>query len=241
MRVAFFDIDGTIYRNSLLTEHFKKLIKYELLTREEYELKVKEAFKQWDNRIGDYDKYLENITTTYVEAIKGLSVKYNDFIADQVLELEGDRVYKFTRDMIRWHKKRGDKVIFISGSPDFLVSRMAKKWGADDFCGSVYHVENEKLSGEISPMWDSRNKMKAIENFCKKYDIDLSKSYAYGDTNGDYSMLSLVGYPRAINPSKELLERIKNEKNLRDKVEIFVERKDVIYKLNADVELYRYQ
>ncbi|MGL4509782.1 MAG: HAD-IB family hydrolase, partial [Cetobacterium sp.] len=25
MKAAFFDIDGTIYRNSLLTEHFKKL------------------------------------------------------------------------------------------------------------------------------------------------------------------------------------------------------------------------
>lgn len=237
MRVAFFDIDGTIFRNSLLTEHFKKLIKYELLTREEYELKVKDAFKKWDNRMGDYDKYLENITTTYVEAIKGLPVKYNDFIADQVLELEGNRVYKFTRDMIKWHKERGDKVIFISGSPDFLVSRMAKKWGADDFCGSIYHVEDEKLSGEISPMWDSKNKMKAIGKFCEKYDIDLSESYAYGDTNGDYSMLMLVGHPRAINPSKELLEKIKSEKELRDKAEIYVERKDVIYKLSANVDL----
>ena len=26
---AFFDIDGTLYRDSLMTEHFKKLIKYE--------------------------------------------------------------------------------------------------------------------------------------------------------------------------------------------------------------------
>ena len=30
MIAAFFDIDGTIYRNALLIEHFKKLIKYEL-------------------------------------------------------------------------------------------------------------------------------------------------------------------------------------------------------------------
>ena len=31
MIAAFFDIDGTIYRNALLIEHFKKMIKYELL------------------------------------------------------------------------------------------------------------------------------------------------------------------------------------------------------------------
>lgn len=237
MKAAFFDIDGTIYRNSLLTEHFKKLIKYELLDIREYELKVKDAFKKWDERVGDYDKYLEEITTTYVDAIKGLSLKYNDFISDQVLELKGNRVYTFTRDMIKWHKEQGHKVIFISGSPDFLVSRMAKKWGADDFCGSVYHFKDGKLSGEISPMWDSKNKMIAINNFCKKYDIKLEESYAYGDTNGDFSMLSLVGHPRAINPSKELLERIKENSELKEKVEIYVERKDVIYKLSPNVEI----
>lgn len=237
MKAAFFDIDGTIYRNSLLTEHFKKLIKYELLDIREYELKVKDAFKKWDERVGDYDKYLEEITTTYVDAIKGLSLQYNDFISDQVLELKGNRVYKFTRDMIKWHKEQGHKVIFISGSPDFLVSRMAKKWGADDYCGSIYHFEDGKLSGDISPMWDSKNKMIAINNFCEKYDIELSESYAYGDTNGDYSMLNLVGHPRAINPSRELLLKIKTEENLKNKTEIFVERKDVIYKVSADVEI----
>lgn len=28
---AFFDIDGTLFRNSLMIEHFKKLIKYEVI------------------------------------------------------------------------------------------------------------------------------------------------------------------------------------------------------------------
>lgn len=41
MTAAFFDIDGTIYRNSLLIEHFKKLIKYELLNIQMYEDRVK--------------------------------------------------------------------------------------------------------------------------------------------------------------------------------------------------------
>ncbi|MGL5126058.1 MAG: HAD family hydrolase [Fusobacteriaceae bacterium] len=237
MKAAFFDIDGTIYRNSLLIEHFKKLIKYELLDIGEYESKVKDTFKKWDERVGDYDNYLQGLTQTYVKAVKGLSLKYNEFISDQVMELEGNRVYKYTRDMINWHKEQGHVVIFISGSPDFLVSRMAKKWGADDYCGSIYHVENEMLSGEISPMWDSANKLKAIEKFCEKYKIELEESYAYGDTNGDFSMLNMVGHPRAINPSKELLEKIKETPRLKEKAEIYIERKDIIYKVHADVEI----
>ena len=89
-------------------------------------------------------------------------------------------------------------------------------------------------------MWDSIHKQEAIEDFIKKYNIDLSKSYAYGDTNGDFSMLSLVGNPRAINPSKELITRIKNDENLKSKTQIIIERKNVIYKLNSDVELIEF-
>ena len=39
--------------------------------------------------IGDYDKYLEDLTLTYVDAIKGLPTQYNDFVAHQVVELKG--------------------------------------------------------------------------------------------------------------------------------------------------------
>ncbi|MCF2611907.1 MULTISPECIES: HAD family hydrolase [Fusobacterium] len=233
---AFFDIDGTIYRNSLLTEHFKKMIKYELIDPLAYEEKVKETFKLWNERKGDYDKYLLSLTESYVNAMIGISEKDNDFVSDQVLNLSGNRVYRYTRERIKWHKEQGHKVIFISGSPDFLVKRMANKCGADDYQGSIYHTKDGKFSGEISPMWDSRNKIKSLNRFCEKYNLDLEKSYAYGDTSGDYSMLKSVGNPIAINPSKEFLEKLRENQEISKKVQIIIERKDVIYKVNLDVE-----
>lgn len=238
MIAAFFDIDGTIYRNALLVEHFKKMIKYELFDDIHYKLKVEEAYHLWDTRKGDYDNYLLDLIELYKKALNGLSEQYNNFISDQVVSLKGNRVYAYTREMINWHKKNGHKVIFISGSPSFLVSRMAEKFGADEFCGSVYEINeaNKKFSGKIiKPMWDSVHKKEAIDGFIKKYNIDMSKSYAYGDTNGDFSMLSSVGHPRAINPSKELLKKIKADKQLKNIIEIIVERKDVIYKFASDI------
>lgn len=86
-------------------------------------------------------------------------------------------------------------------------------------------------------MWDSKNKLKSINKFCEKYGIDLEKSYAYGDTHGDITMLELVGNPKAINPSLELINSIKNDGRLRAKTEIIIERKDVIYSVNADVKI----
>ena len=86
-------------------------------------------------------------------------------------------------------------------------------------------------------MWDAQSKKKAIAEFCNKYDIDLSKSYAYGDTTGDLTMFKKVENAIAINPAKKLLQKIKQDKELKEKVTIVVERKDVIYKFKSDVEV----
>ena len=49
---AFFDIDGTIYREGLITELFKKLITHELVSDSEWVDKVQPAYLKWNKRQG---------------------------------------------------------------------------------------------------------------------------------------------------------------------------------------------
>ena len=77
-----------------------------------------------------------------------------------------------------------------------------------------------------------------IDDLIKKHEVDLEKSYSYGDTTGDLSMLRMVGNPIAINPNKKLLYAIKEDKELSEKTKIMVERKDVIYQLDAGVKVF---
>lgn len=126
-------------------------------------------------------------------------------------------------------------MIAISGSPIELVREMSEKYGMDDYQGTVYQVgSNGIYNGQIIPMWDSESKRKAVLAMAEKYDIDLSESYAYGDTNGDFSMLKLVGNPFAINPTRELLTHIQRDEQLKTKISVIVERKDVTYQLNVN-------
>lgn len=235
---AFFDIDGTIYRNSLMIEHFKKLIKYEFIDPAIWYNHVRATQEDWEKRYGDFEVYLEELADLYVNELIGVNKNHIDFIASQVVRLNGDKVYKYARDRIKYHKDNNHKVFFISGSPDFLVSKMAEKYKITDHRGSVYEVDkNNNFTGEIMKMWDSDNKQKSIDELVKKHNVDLSKSYAYGDTNGDLSMLRLVGNPIAINPNKNLLLNIKNESDLSKKTIVIVERKDIIYKLDPNVTI----
>ena len=77
-----------------------------------------------------------------------------------------------------------------------------------------------------------------IAKYVEKYDLDLSESFAYGDTHGDVTMFKAVGHPIAINPARELLMDIKNNEELKKKTVIALERKDVVYKLTGDVEIF---
>lgn len=232
---AFFDIDGTIYREGLITELFKKLITHELISEDAWINEVKPAYLKWNKRQGHYDDYLDKMVGIYITNMVGVKQDHITHIAQKVVEQKGDRVYRFTREEILRHQKEHDLVIAISGSPNELVTEMAKKYRFDDYRGTVYvRDEDNRYTGELIPMWDRDSKHKAINELVKQYNIDMEASYAYGDTTGDLIMLKMVGHPYAINPTRSLLVEINNDKELRDKITIIVERKDMIYKIPID-------
>lgn len=236
---AFFDIDGTIYRDSLLIDHFKKLIKYDIIPREAYNKDIKDNFNKWDNRQGDYESYMLKTSDIYRSSLVGLRESDVEYVADRLIHLNSKRVYTYTRDKIEWHLKKGHLVFFISGSPSFLVEKMAKEYGATDYRGSEYLAYDGKYTGEVIAMWDHQSKSVAMDEFIAKYDLDLGKSYAYGDTNGDLFMLERVGYPVAVNPSKELISKLKKNDNISENLKIVVERKDTVYVLDKNIAYIR--
>ncbi len=232
---AFFDIDGTISREGLISEMFKKMIRYELIDNSKWYREVEPAFIQWNKRLGDYDLYLQKMVDIYTETVKFTNPYHISYIAQKVIEQKGERVYTYSRERIKWHKDQGHIVIAISGSPVELVREMSSMYGMDDYKGTIYEIGNDgRYTGRIIPMWDSRSKEKAVAEMAEKHRIDLASSFAYGDTAGDFSMLKLVGRPFAINPTRELITKIMGDDVLKDNVTVIVERKDVTYELNID-------
>lgn len=232
---AFFDIDGTISREGMISEMFKKMIKYELIDNSKWYKEVEPAFTRWDKRVGDYDDYLQKMVDIYTETIGNTDPFHIAYIARKVIEQKGDRVYTYSRERIKWHKEQGHLVIAISGSPVELVREMSAKYGMDDYRGTIYRIGSDgSYDGGIVPMWDAESKRAAVLQLAEEYGVDLAASYAYGDTNGDFSMLRLVGSPIAVNPTRELLTRIMEDEALRGKIGVIVERKDVTYRLDPE-------
>lgn len=129
---AFFDVDGTIFRNSLLIEHFKMLIKFEFIDEGSFFGDIRQKFKMWEERKGTYDDYLEELVDIYIECIKNVEQKDIDYVAQRVIENRAQKMYAYSRNKIKDHLEKGHLIIIISGSPSFLVDKMAKKLNATD-------------------------------------------------------------------------------------------------------------
>ena len=230
IKLFAFDIDGTLFRNSLLIEHFLKLVEAGILDRKIWTDEIGPLFSKYENRLGAYEDYLNKSALAYQKAMVGLDKEIVDKYAQIVLSENKDKVYNITRNAVRKHIEEGYLIFFISGSPDFLVDGFSKLYQATDSISTTYVFdENNKFTGKVIPMWDGESKLGAVAKLKEKYDIDLEKSFAYGDTNGDITMFQLVGNPHAINPSFELIEKLYENDDLRKKSVINIERKDVNY------------
>lgn len=230
VKAAFFDIDGTLFRNSLLIEHFLLLTADGIIEESAWKNEIGPLYDKYKNRLGAYEDYLDKASLVYQQNLTGIDKATIDKYSDIVIEENKNRVYRITKRAVEYHKNNGYKIFFISGSPMFLVEHFAEIYGANESISTLYEYdENNKFTGKVSPMWDNRSKLGAVMDLSEKYNIDLASSYAYGDTNGDISMFQLVGNPHAINPSYELIDKLYTDSELRAKTVIDIERKDVNY------------
>lgn len=222
-RIAIFDIDGTIFRSSLLIELVEALINNGL-----FPLKTKNiyasAYKDWSNRQGSYEDYIDAVVVAFKKYIKGISHEAYLKIAKQVVADNKDRVYRYTRDLIKDLKKKNYYLLAISNSPKEIVQSFCHELGFDKVYGREYEVVNKIFTGETLHLDLISDKAKMLSHFLEKEELSLVDSIGVGDSEGDIPLLKIVEYPICFNPNSKLYVKAK-----KFGWKIVVERKDVIY------------
>jgi len=224
-KVAVFDIDGTIFRSSLLIELIERLIEkghFPKTSRAAYEKEETE----WLDRKGDYEAYINRVVEVFAKQIKGLPYDEVAYIAGEVIEAKKNRVYRFTRDLIEELKSKGYYLLAISHSPRFIADGFGYEMGFDKVYGSFYASgPNDQFTGEIEDKEIIFNKNAVLQRAIRKENLTLEGSVGVGDTESDIPMLEMVERPIAFNPNAKLYKHAKIRQ-----WEVVVERKDVIYR-----------
>jgi HAD superfamily hydrolase (TIGR01490 family) len=233
VRLAIFDIDGTIFRSSLLIELFNELVRRGVFPKKASQ-EVERDFVAWLNRKGHYNDYLLKLVKVHYRYQAGCTVQQIEPAIRAVIAWQKDRVYRYTRDLARTLKKQGYYLVAISNSQESMVKQFTKALSFKAAIGRVPEVVDGKYTGRIImggepfPITSHIDKIKILKRFIteRHLQVDLARSIMVGDSEGDLPLLSYVGRPIAFNPSEQLARIAK-----RRGWQIVVERKDVVYRI----------
>lgn len=226
--VAVFDIDGTIFRSSLLI----KLVE-ELIARGDFPADAKDVYEKYQNawigRSGTYEDYIDKVIKTFTLHIKGLPYSSLFEAAKTVNEKENALRYRYTSRLIKELKEKGYYLLAVSQSPWTVLEDFCKSLGFDKVYGRFYEQdEHELLTGAVRDEHLISDKAAILRRAMEKYNLTLEGSIAVGDTEGDIPMLALVEHPICFNPNFKLAEKARKEK-----WDIVIERKDLVCEISG--------
>ena len=142
-KFAVFDLDGTLIRWQLYHAMADELARQGAINSDQYEA-VKTARMHWKNRehVNSFRDY-ENVLVKLVDStVNSLKVSDLEQACQNVIGEYKDQVYTYTRDLIKDLKSKDYLLFAISASPDQIVGLVAKHYGFDDFCGSIYDAKD---------------------------------------------------------------------------------------------------
>lgn len=225
-KVAVFDVDGTIFRSSLLIQLVNTLIEDGVFPKEARRVYERE-YEKWLNREGGYQEYINAVVQAFNKYLKGVHYGALADAAEEVVEAQWKRVYRYTRGLLDDLKKRDYYLLAVSHSPKTVLDKFCPRMGFDKAYGIVYEIGPQELfTGKMLEEHLILNKAAILKRAVEKENLTLAHSIGVGDTESDIPFLELVAQPICFNPNLNLYRYAK-----RMKWKVVVERKDVVYEI----------
>jgi putative phosphoserine phosphatase/1-acylglycerol-3-phosphate O-acyltransferase len=110
------------------------------------------------------------------------------------------------RQQVAWHQGQGHHVAIVSGATPYAVQPVAHALGVGDaYLATCLEVIDGHFTGRVlEPACYGPGKLHLARAYAAAHGLDLAQSYFYSDSHHDLPLLSAVGHPVAVNPSRKL-------------------------------------
>jgi len=198
---AFFDFDGTVIYGYSATTYLREQIKRgDVSPRQLVEL-IKTMTQFGLGNMG-----FSAMMTIASQYLRGISEEdYLEFAEKLYSKHIAKLIYPESRALIEAHIRKGHTVALISAATPYQIMPAARDLGIENVKCSNLEIVNGKFTGAVvKPTCYGMGKVDAAEQLAEQYDVDISKSYFYSDSDEDIQLLEFVGNPRPLNPNKRL-------------------------------------
>jgi HAD superfamily hydrolase (TIGR01490 family) len=200
---AFFDLDKTIISRSSLLAFAKPFNQAGLISRKQM---VKNFVDQYFfSNSGANHAQMEKMRQTLTSMVAGWDVEQTKSVISESLRTTiHPMIYDEAADLIERHIRDGRDVILVSTSGREIVEPIGKMLGAKDVIATEMEIVEGKYTGKVAYYAYAEKKAEAVRAIAERDGYDLQKSFAYSDSSTDIPLLSIVGFPCAVNPDRSL-------------------------------------
>ncbi|MEZ0352574.1 HAD-IB family hydrolase [Mycobacterium sp. pR1184] len=199
---AFFDLDGTLVDGFTAAVHVGDRIRRRQVGLGEL-VGVFDAALRY--RFGRLE--FERLIVRAAGYLRGESLLELDELGERLfVERVASRLYSHMRDIVHAHQQRGHTVVLTSSALSIQALPVARFLGISNVQCNRFELDAlGRLTGEIvKPVVWGTTKAAAVQQFCTENDVAVQHSYFYADGDEDAASMSVVGYPRPVNPRSGL-------------------------------------
>jgi HAD superfamily hydrolase (TIGR01490 family) len=199
---AFFDLDGTLVDGFTAAAHVSDRIRRRQAGIGEVVGVFNAALRY---RFGRLE--FERLLVRAAGYLRGELLTDLDELGQTLfVERVATRLYGDMQAIVQAHQERGHTVVLSSSALSIQALPVARFLGISNVqCNHFELDEHGRLTGEIvRPIVWGTTKAAAMRQFCADNDVAVQQSYFYADGDEDAPSMSLVGYPRPVNPRSGL-------------------------------------
>jgi len=204
MAASYFDVDGTLVSTNLVHPTLFYLVNQATPFHSAMKLGMAVAKSPWMALAEMRDRRLFNemLFSVYEGVSEDRLLSLAEEAFDTVIK---PRIYPAAKDFVKASTDKGQDVVLVSGALDFLMKFLADHLGATDVIANRLEIKDRFATGKLlRPVVAGPEKAKLIRDHARSRGHNLDECFAYSDSYSDVPMLSIVGYPAAINPDRKL-------------------------------------
>ncbi|MCH8498891.1 MAG: HAD family phosphatase [Marinobacter sp.] len=197
VRLAVFDLDHTLIATDCSEQWALEMQRRGWIGSPDFWSQHRQMMQEYDQGVLCMESYLRlnlsplvGLEYSHVEAVA------EQFVAEQLTQL----VYPSAHTLLSEHRARGDHLLMISASEEFLVKPMARYLGFDGAIGIRIAREEGRVTGEpLFPLSYREGKIDCLQSYLVDTGLQPGHTCFYSDSHNDLPLLEWVDQPCPIN------------------------------------------
>jgi len=202
MALAIFDLDNTLISGDSDYLWGQYLVEKGVVDAQSYERANQRFYDEYKRGELDIHEFLQfSLAPLSEHDLPTLDNWHREFMQQKILPL----ITGASRKLVASHAQRGDALLIITATNQFVTAPIAAELGIDNLLATVPEQQNGRYTGQVegTPCFQA-GKVERLHDWLTEHDHNMENSWFYSDSHNDLPLLLEVTHPVAVDPDDSL-------------------------------------